>query len=35
MGEMLLLKPGIEGATGLARWRNSSVSIAMLERVVG
>lgn len=31
MGEMLLLKPGMEGAMGLARWRNSSVSIAMLR----
>lgn len=30
MGEMLLLKPGIDGAIGLARWRNSSDSIAMV-----
>lgn len=31
MGEMLLLKPGTEGAIGLARWRNSSASIAILK----
>lgn len=29
MGEMLLLKPGPAGAMGLARWRNSSHSIAI------
>lgn len=31
MGEMLLLKPGTEGAMGLARCRNSSESIAILK----
>lgn len=31
MGEMLLLKPGTDGAMGLARCRNSSDSIAILE----
>lgn len=31
MGEMLLLKPGTEGAIGLARCRNSSVSMAILR----
>lgn len=35
MGEMLLLKPGTDGAIGLARCRNSSESIAMLKVVVG
>lgn len=35
MGEMLLLKPGAEGATGRARCRNSSESIAILKVVVG
>lgn len=35
MGVMLLLKPGMDGAMGLARWRNSSVSIAMLKTMVG
>lgn len=31
MGEMLVLKPGTVGAMGLARWRNSSHSIAILK----
>lgn len=35
IGEMLLLKPGTDGAMGLARWRNSSDSIAMLKGGVG
>lgn len=35
MGEMLVLKPGTAGAMGLARWRNSSHSIAILKDWVG